>query len=285
MKYFIFLYFFLVSLSSAQNRTIQLFDLESRTVVDRATVCFLKNKDTLSVVKSSDQGIFTITPRVAQFDKINITHINYKSVSVDVKELIIDTIFLEKNNYQLDDLKIRSRKKFKWNPLPFTTNLAHEDKVATLVIDKKESGKPVHKIRAQIVDLFGVKNMKYLPFKVQIRTVNSDDNAPDSLLFESQVLRKKDNKKWFEYDISEKNIILPEEGLYLVFEILKEEAYPVTFIQSRVGVIVAVPQIKTKRKNNKSVVSYRMRKIFLEDCVPKWELQKEYYFNLSLEFN
>lgn len=285
MKYLSFFFFFIISISIAQNRTIQLFDLESRSVIDRASVYFLKNKDTLSVVKSSDQGFFIITPRLASYDKINITHINYKPVSVDVKELITDTIFLEKSNYQLDDLKIRSRKKFKWNPLPYVTNLAHEDKVATLIINKKEVGKPVQKIRAQIIDLFGVKNMKYLPFIVQIRTVNSDNNAPDSLLFESQVLRKKDSKKWFEFDVSEKNIILPEEGLYVVFEVLKEEVYPVAFIRSRVGVIVAVPQIKTKRKNNKSVVSYRMRKCFLEDCVPKWELQKEYYFNLGLDFN
>lgn len=169
--------------------------------------------------------------------------------------------------------------------MPFTTNLAHEDKVATLIINKKESGKPVHKIRAQIIDLFRVKNMKYLPFKVQIRTVNPDNNVPDSLLFQSQVLRKKDNKKWFELDISEMNIILPEEGLYVVFEVLKEEAYPVNFIQSRVGVIVAVPQIKTKRKNSKRVMSYKMSKCSLEDCVPKWELQLEYYFSLNLEFN
>lgn len=107
MKYFIFLCFFVVSLSSAQNRTIQLFDSESRSFVDRASIYFLKNQDTLSVIKNSDQGVFMIAPNVAQFDKINITHINYKSVGVDLKELIIDTIFLEKNNYQLDDLKIR----------------------------------------------------------------------------------------------------------------------------------------------------------------------------------
>ena len=270
--------------SNAQNKNFVLLDRTTRTAVESASIFVLQAKDTVVILNSSSMGIFEIPQSNGSFDRIWITHLNYNSLQAVGEDLKKDTLYLDKNNYELDELKIKSKKEAKWNPLPFSMNLAHEQQIATLFIAEKNVGLHVKKIKAQVIDLFGVKNLKYLPFKLQLREVNPENNLPGKLIFESEVVSKKDSKKYFELDVTSLNITLPKNGLFVVFEVLDDKSYPITFISSRVGVVVAVPQLKSKRKNNSSFISFSLRDCFTEDCVKEWVLLKDNYFNLQLEF-
>jgi len=270
--------------SNAQNKNFVLLDRTTKTAVESASIFVLQAKDTVLILNSSSMGIFEIPQSNGSFDRIWITHLNYNSLQAVGEDLKKDTLYLDKNNYELDELKIKSKKEAKWNPLPFSMNLAHEQQIATLFIAEKNVGLHVKKIKAQVIDLFGVKNLKYLPFKLQLREVNPENNLPGKLIFESEVVSKKDSKKYFELDVTSLNITLPKNGLFVVFEVLDDKSYPITFISSRVGVVVAVPQLKSKRKNNSSFISFSLRDCFTEDCVKEWVLLKDNYFNLQLEF-
>lgn len=270
--------------SNAQNINFVLLDRTTRTAVESASIFVLQAKDTVVILNSSSTGTFKIPQSNGSFDRIWITHLNYNLLQAVGEDLKKDTLYLDKNNYELDELKIKSKKEAKWNPLPFSMNLAHEQQIATLFIAEKNVGLHVKKIKAQVIDLFGVKNLKYLPFKLQLREVNPENNFPGKLIFESEVVSKKDSAKYFELDVTSLNITLPKNGLFVVFQVLDDKSYPITFISSRVGVIVAVPQLKSKRKNNSSFISYSLRDCFTEDCVKEWVLLKDNYFNLQLEF-
>ena len=284
MKLFISISLFVSWFSNAQSKSFVLLDRTTSTAVESASVYVFQAKDTVVILNSSSAGTFKIPQSTGSFDRILITHLNYNLLKVLSEDLKKDTLYLDKNNYELDELKIKSKKKIKWNPLPFSVNLAHQQQVATLFVSEKNVGVPIKKIKAQVIDLFGVKNLKYLPFKLQLREVNPDNNVPDKLIFESTLVCKKDSKKYFELYISDLNITLPPNGLFVVFEVLDDKRYPVTFISSRVGVIAAVPQLKSKRKNNSSFMSYSLRECFTEGCVKEWVLLEDNFFNLQLEF-
>jgi hypothetical protein len=284
MKTLFYFFLFISCISSAQNQEYLVLDQETKMPIESASVYLLQVSDTMAILNSSDRGTFKILQSFDRYNRIYITHLNYKPSIVSGLDLEKDTLYLEKNNYELDELEIKSKKKIKWNPLPFSVNLSHEQQVATLFLSEKDVGLQVKKIKAQVIDLLGVKNLKYLPFKLQLREVNPEDNLPGKIVFESAIISKKDAKKWYELDISSLQIIMPANGLFIVFEVLDQKKYSVIFINSRVGIISAVPQLKTKRKNLSSSISYIFRKCYEEDCLEKWELQKEYYFNLQLGF-
>ena len=284
MKQLVSIFLFVSWLSNAQNKNFVLLDRSTNSVVESASIFVLQAKDTVVILNSSSAGTFKIPQSAGIFDRIWITHLNYNSLQVVSEDLKKDTLYLDNNNYELDELKIKSKKKIKWNPLPFSVNLGHQQQVATLFVSDKNVGLPIKKIKAQVIVLFGVKNLKYLPFKLQLREVNPDNNIPGKLIFESEVLSKKDSKKYFELNVASLNITLPKNGLYVVFEVLDDKSYPVTFIRSRVGVIDAVPQLKSKRKNNSSFVSYSLRACFTEGCVKEWVFLEDNFFNLQLAF-
>lgn len=279
-----FIFFIVFNCFAQEEKMFSVVDKESNIPINRASIYFLSFNDTIAMSSSDENGNFTIPKKIKYFEKIRVTHVSYNPFNAKVKDLESSTFYLVKNNYELEELKIKSKKRFKWNPLPFKTNLDHNEMVATLIVDKKSIGNRVKKIKAEVTDIFGVRNLKYLPFRLQLREVNPETNLPDKLLFRTEIITKRNSKKWFEFDVTGLNINLPETGLYVVFEVLNRESYQEEFINSRVGVIVAVPQLKTKRKNNKHYNSYRLKKCYNNTCIEKWEIQKDYYFNLKLEF-
>ena len=284
MKILLYILLLISYISNAQTQKYVVLERATNATIEKASVFLLQDRDTVAILNSSMTGTFKIPQNSRSFDRILITHLNYNSLQVLGADLKKDTLYLEKNKYELDELEIKWKKRIERNLIPFTVNLSHEQQLATLFISKKNSGSHVKSIKAQVIDLFGVKNLKYLPFKLQLRAVNPENNFPGKLIFESDVLSKKDSKKYFELDVSSLNITLPINGLFVVFEVLDEKNYPVTFITSKVGVIVAVPQLKSKRKNNSTFISYSLCDCFAEDCIKEWKLLNNNYFNLQLSF-
>jgi hypothetical protein len=137
-----------------------------------------------------------------------------------------------------------------------------------------------------LVDLYGVKGMKYLPFKVNFFTVNIETGKPDKkILPEDILLRKNNKKKWFEVDFSNYNINVPPEGMYVAFIILDSKDYKVNTIMSKYGVIDAVPYLKLRRTNKKNEKSYVFHPHYFEPVKEYnyWE-RLQAVFEIEVEF-
>lgn len=71
-----------------------------------------------------------------------------------------------------------------------------------------------------------MKGLKYLPFSANIYSVDTLTKLPkDPIIKEKIIVRKKDNKYWVKVDVSEYQIKIPPEGLFIIMEILDKDTY------------------------------------------------------------
>ncbi|NHN26677.1 hypothetical protein FIA58_013410 [Flavobacterium jejuense] len=114
---------------------------------------------------------------------------------------------------------------------------------------KNIPNKKITEILVEVCDVFGVKNIKYKPFKISIYESDSVSNFMANKLYESEVLYKENNEKYFKY-ILNRSIQIKSKYIYVSFEILSIDYYVPNFIQSKVGTIAAVPSIKLIKDKN-----------------------------------
>lgn len=211
-----------------------------------------------SVIKSDYYGVLKFNKDSINSNNIILSHKNYKEKKIILKTKNDTIIYLEPKIIELENfeiIKVKKDKKiiqrtFFRTFFNYKTNLIHEDKIAQL-IPKKEEKIKINKIKVNVIDIFGVKNLKYLPFKVSLYDVDNIDFKPDKCIYSSEIIRKKNDKKWVEIDISFLNLFSDEKDLFIVFEVLDYNMYPVKLINSKVGLIAAVPQVKAKIYNPK----------------------------------
>jgi hypothetical protein len=101
---------------------------------------------------------------------------------------------------------------------------------------------------------------------------------PGTKLLEEAIVTKRDKKnKWVEVDISKYNIMMPREGIFIVFKTLDQSHYKTKIIASNLGMIDAVPALGiVGRKGG--------RKSFISLDGVTWEEQgKVYEMDILLE--
>ena len=134
---------------------------------------------------------------------------------------------------------------------------------AAVFIPKVNGDSQIKKVLFGVSDFGGVKNLKYLPFKFNLYTKDSL-GYPDKPLLEKDILiAKKDSKIWTKVDVSSYNLKMPNDGVFIVFILLKKEEYKYKndeFISSKIGAIAAVPALR----------AYRYQKDYI---------RKSYYFH------
>ncbi|MDQ6472480.1 hypothetical protein RB619_17700 [Flavobacterium sp. LHD-80] len=200
--------------------------------------------------------------------------------------LTFQTIFSQE---KLDDVIVNSNFKSKqelsfFEKLnSFETNFSWNNKAATY-IPKGSENKEIKKLLFSVSDCHGVKNLKYLPFKVNLYTVDSLKMPGKPILEQDILVKKDDNEYWTKVDISKFKITIPEEGIFIVFIILEEKEYPTDFIYSKIGLISAVPALKAY-KYSKTYIrkSYRYSQYHTPDKRDMW-LPTKYHYIMDVEY-
>lgn len=261
------------SQNSAGQREIFIYDKDYGPL-ENVTVNY-KSSNGMVTLLSGKGGNVLINNNI---NKIAVSHIAYKKDVFAVK----DTIYLEPSEHELAEVTVTNKKERNktivsvMRPfMDYEINFGYREKAAALIpFDAKNAGKKIKYLKYEVIDILGVKNLKFLPFKAALYSVDTLTGMPDREVYSSNIIKKKDNKRWVKVDISENNIVIPPEGLFIVFEIPGKDIYLQEHIEAKGGIIDAVPAVRAELYDvyspNKTYI-YR----FCELCENQrhWELE------------
>ena len=281
-----FIFLFCCYSSNSQNKI---------TIIDSLTLNPVKNVSlTINhkpIKKSDFNGLIEIDYNVLYSKEVVFIHENYKEKITTIMNKNDTVIYLVSKSIILNDIEIKKKVKDKkiiertmvrafFN---FKINLNHGDKIAQLIVKKKEKEK-INKIKVNVIDIYGVKNLKYLPFKVSIYDVSDDDFKPNNCIYSTEIIRKSNNTKWVDIDVSFLDLFSNEKDLFLVFEVLDKNSYPIELISSKIGLISAVPQIKARIYNPKDKRKcYIMKMKSGPNNMSSWDFL-ECHFDIKFEY-
>ena len=259
--------YFIVMFSSAayaQQKQICFLDIISNKAIDDI---ILREKEKF-LGTTGAEGKIIIANEVKE---IYASHINYKDTLFTA---IKDTLFLEPFQNGLKEVVINVSdcdhyKKYSFvinfidinlhlNPFG---NFAHNTQAATFIPADENVGKEIKILKYWPINFSGVKNLKYLPFKALLYTVDTVTGMPKEKMYESEIIKKENRKRWVEKNILQEHIVMHEEGIFIVFEVLGWKDYKQEFVQAKCGTIEAVPTLRAKYhdENNPRKSYYRYK--------------------------
>ncbi|KGO93839.1 hypothetical protein Q767_14275 [Flavobacterium enshiense DK69] len=219
---------------------------------------------------------------INEIDHVEVSSIGFKK---KVSKIVSDTIYLDEDTNQLSEVIVDSKSKIKYQLSffeklnSFETNLSWNSKAA-VYIPKNYEDKCVKNLLFGVSDFGRVKNLKYLPFKVNLYTVDSLGFPYKPILEKDILVTKTDAKKWTTVDVSKFGITVPDEGLFVVFIILDQKDYKNDFIYSKYGPIAAVPALRAYRYDKNFIrKSYLYRPYYYEPLNKNnvWTLENLHY--------
>lgn len=255
---------------NAQKLPLKVLSLKDSLAIEKVNV-FVDDK---FIGETNAHGELTVK---ISFNKIRLTHVSYELLEVDSLALRMKSlVYLRPSQYELNEVVIGKERDKNYSSVNFGWN----DKAATFI--PFEDKGIIKKIKFRVRDYSGVKGLKYLPFKANIYTVG-DDGRPAAPLIENDLLvENKEGKNWAGADVTNYNIKVPEEGLFLVFIIPEREFYDIDFIQAKVGVISAVPLLSRASRTDDRF-SYRLEYASGCECY-MWFFEKYHYFKMDVEY-
>ena len=109
-----------------------------------------------------------------------------------------------------------------------------------------------------------------MPFKLKLYKKTANELFPKEELMEPMVVQNTKKKKWFSIDISYLGIKLPEDGFFIVFEVLGKAYYNDKTVKVFGFVAEELPSLgcttfpKSINKENYSIIKLDNKKWFLE---------------------
>ncbi|MCH8491275.1 MAG: hypothetical protein LAT81_15300 [Oceanicaulis sp.] len=203
-------------------QTYTLFSNENYSPVPFAHITFFNNDSIIGGTYSNSKGVFSIFGNNVK--KIEVRHQSYKTISFNFSEIKhIDTLFLDINTVELNEIKIQSGKQkqmyigYKPNVFPINAHLFNCKRKEVLTLLKSD------KSDFQIISSF-VFYPKILirDIDVTIRIVmylNENGFPGKNRLVEQKVILSQGNKRKLNIDLDEP-LIFPEEGIFVGIEIL-----------------------------------------------------------------
>lgn len=259
--------------------------------VENATVKVnVKKKYLISI--SNNKGKFQFKDfGKNEIQSVEVSHISFNSKKINK---FVDTIFLDEKINHLSDVIISSKKqanKLSLSPLKklFTEerNFSWDESIAVFVPQELENKeKKIKKLLYAVSDYGGVKGLKYQPFSANVFSVDTITKLPKEPIIKGKIIVKKENEKfWVEVDVSEYNIKIPKEGIFIVMELLDKDVYDGLIVQSNKGLISAVPAIKVYAFDEDFVRKSYMkgRYIIGEDEENIW-IEKKCHYLMDVEF-
>lgn len=266
-----FLLFLLMPFCYGQNSSsFKLLNKKDSSSISNAHI-FIDDK----LLQISDSlGIFSLNHE-QQFDKIHISHINFEDKLLTYSESIEkDKIFMTPLNHNLEEVNILTKNYEKTSILPkqsvfskvgyFKGHRANSNsQYATFIPNNDFNEATIEKI---IVEphkgYWGDPDKQFMPFKVNLYSVDTINKIPLKKIIHSSILTRKNDsnnntqKKYVMVDIRDYNIDFPKEGVYVVVETLSREEYKAYY-----GISLEPPAFKVIKKMKKSK-SYTLSRSF-----------------------
>lgn len=238
---------------------------------------------------TDSNGSFELDNTWHQQDTLLISCMGYKSISIDLKKLINDTLFLVPQIEYLEEVTVvspiiktrfvgygKKTKKISWP-------LRQGDQIGVLMkLTTEGHGSPVRIKTIQIpVDKRrfmqqGGENIDNLNFntivKVNLYTF-CDDKPCESLLKKPIIINyNQESSNVISIDLTEKNIFLPNDGIFLAIEMVRDPMY-LKSIQND-NKLFLLPKIGFTNRPNKDVSSITYQKSIFTENWEKFDFKK-----------
>ncbi|RSK41413.1 peptidase associated/transthyretin-like domain-containing protein [Mangrovimonas spongiae] len=220
----------------AQNsKNIRLLSLKDSTSIDFAHI-FLDEK---LITYSDESGYFKVQLK-NDFNILKIEHLTYETFKVVKSELKKqEVIFMKEKNNSLEEVVISVKKKPKKHILlpeksykelfmkGLDVRFPYSLKNAVYVPNElKGENYKIRNIVFQSRKGFDNPKGKYIPFKLNLMTVDTVTFLPKKNIFEKDLpVGKKENQKILKIDVSEYNLDFPEEGIFIVVSLYDKDYY------------------------------------------------------------
>jgi hypothetical protein len=298
MRYLIFSVFLFSSLINGQERSINVFSLKDSVKVKDAFVIL----DGKALTFTDNDGSFRILTDI-KFDSLVISHLNYKNRVFSYETFNqLKNIYLENKEEELEAVFIEN-KKFKFVQLLPPQSLfsklgyykghkTHFNAVYATYIPNKNYKNNNSYIKNIIIEphsgYWGDKKKEFMPFKVNLYSVDSITKLPSDKILPDKFLavKKVNGKKIVEVNIEDYDLEFPSEGIYVAVETFTKQEY--LNLQS---ISFEAPAFKIiRKKKNTPYVTYsrwydedgNIKKDWIDDKLP--ELDFIFNFGIEIEF-
>lgn len=282
--------FFKISISQNLKNFILLSEIDGSNV-EFAHV-FKNNKLT---TYSKENGRFNIDIS-EPLDSLKISHLEFKTKKLSFQDLIKrDTIYLQENSTVLNEVFIDKTKKetkkllpkksikgigYGKSDLPFPYGF----KIAVYVPNEENiTDFYIKKILLKSKKTKPKVNSKFIPFKINLMTLDTITNLPDKNIFdEDLVVGKLENQPLVEVNIEKiKEVSFPKNGIFVVVSVYEEDYYLKNGFTSK-------PNFGITRLRKKS--KFRQLNFYLVEGVYKWwepfySKEKIQSFNFGIEIH
>jgi len=267
---------------------------DKENALQDASVFLEKDGEILYETLSDKNGKFSFDVSDDYQDETNIlvTHIDYRNLKTKPK--VEQKYFLISKDHDLEKIETGTAKKKKYREkeiertLGFwqegTFGISFESELATLIHSDLKR-KKIKSLKYQLSNLSGkMKNNKYLPFNACIYTVDALTGKPEKCIYNSGKVEMKKNQKWFRINIDSLNITMPDEGLFIVFQILPKQYYNPPYLENIKSKIPYIPHLKHKKYNpNKQQKSYKRYTLKNEEY-KDWQMEETFVYRMDFEF-
>jgi hypothetical protein len=186
-----------------------------------------KNKGTIS----NQKGEFSL--RVTNNfinDSLTISHVNYHSIKIPIKNFENKTLYLEPKTNELSEVIVSNQKKKRrvigvksYNPLLW---LGAISKDIDIIENAQRINIPEKLVRVKFVNIYLRAGFKSDSSFVRINFYKNEDNVPgEKIIFENVIQKKKIEPGWLQIDLT-KNYIYLEEDFFVGVEFLPDFKNP-----------------------------------------------------------
>ena len=275
MNFKILFYFLIVSLSvNAQKNFQWKGQIKSgKEPVPFATVVV---SPTLKIYDADENG--AIEMDLNESDSISFQCLSYRSVKFSAAQLkSLSEVQLQAVAFQLAEVKVKNALKREWwggqkgskRGWTFAPGMQAAFQIQN---PDKQVGK-IKKVRYYI-DNFAFDGGYRVPFRVKLYEV-STSGAPGRELLPEVVVVQSNKRKWFEVDISQYELQLPENGFFVGFQMLPTDVYE----YKKKTVSVKYANGKTKQETSLVKISIGTNKEF-EGCF-SWQNFKDKWIRID----
>lgn len=225
MYYRILIYFWLVSLSV---RAQQSFQWKGQIKSGKEPVSFatVVVSPTLKIYNADENG--TIEIDLNDSDSVSFLCLSYRSAKFSAAQLKSKSeVQLQAVGLQLDEVKVKnSLKKEWWGGKKGSKRGWSFEPGMQVAFQIQNPDKQVGKIKKvrYYIDNFAFDGGYRVPFRVKLYAV-STSGEPGRELLPEVVMVQSNKHRWFEVDISQYELPLPENGFFVGFQMLPTDVY------------------------------------------------------------
>ena len=198
--------------------------LSNENPVSFATVVVLPSQ---KVFTAEEDG--SVIFEYIESDSVKISCLGYRSMAFAGKDLVkISEIKLKQVVFQIDEVKITSKQNTEWwgmkgEKSTMGWRFPPGSQAALFIPNPEKKSGIITKLRYFLSDFIFSKAHR-IPFNIKVLTVGAD-GSPDKDLIPETVMVQSKRKKWFEVDISQYNISIPENGFFICMDFLPKSQY------------------------------------------------------------